>query len=303
MKKTTGMIFNIQHFCIGDGPGIRTTVFFKGCNLHCPWCHNPEGISPKQQFFWDGSHCVRCGRCIAVCPAGALYMGNDENIKKDEMKCLLCGKCYEICENEAIEPVGREYEVQELFDLLEKEKLYFTNSGGGVTASGGEALLQADFVRELFRKLKEAGISTALDTAACVNYAQLEKVLAYTDIVLLDLKIADERLHEEIVGKSNALILDNLQKMQMYPADIYIRIPVVGGINDNLDNFRKTAAFIKGKKNIKSVKLLPYHKLGIDKSKRLYGRDQKEFLVPDDELLAEACRVFKDNGICAGCED
>lgn len=253
MKEMMGRIFNIQHFCIGDGPGIRTTVFLKGCNLHCPWCHNPESISPKIQYFCnaDGSK----------------------------------------------EKIGEEYTTQELISVLVKEKPYFDSSGGGITFSGGEPLLQSEFVALAAAKLKETGISTAVDTAGCVPFSNFEKVLPFTDYVLFDLKHMDEQKNQNITGADNRLVLDNLKRLEDYPIKIYVRMPVVKGMNDSLEHFRMAAEFLKDHKKIENVELLPYHNLGIDKSRKLSGEIQAEFQAPSRKRMSMAGRILEEAGL------
>lgn len=253
MEEIMGRIFNIQHFCIGDGPGIRTTVFLKGCNLHCPWCHNPESISSKIQYFCnpDGSR----------------------------------------------EKIGEDYTVPKLVSALVKEKPYFDSSGGGITFSGGEPLLQSEFVALAARQFKELGITTAVDTAGCVPFSCFEKVLPFTEYVLFDLKHMDERKNKRITGADNSLVLNNLKKLENYPVKIYIRIPVIQGMNDTLDHFQMAAEFLKNHRRIESVELLPYHNLGIDKSRKLSGEVQVEFYVPSQKRVNMAGRILKKAGI------
>jgi pyruvate formate lyase activating enzyme len=241
-----GNIFNIQRFSVHDGPGIRTTVFLKGCTLSCAWCHNPESIDPRisPQF---------------------------------SEKSKLAGR------------VATAEEV--LFEVL-KDIEYYNNSGGGMTISGGEPLLQADFTAEILKAAKDKKIHTALDTAANVPWQAFEKVLPFVDLVLLDLKIMDPELHQIYTGSDNKKIHENARKLFETGKEVNIRIPVIGGINDTILNARLTAEFIKGYQNITEVKLLPYHSLGVDKAKTL-GINQQEFVTPDREILEKMANEFE----------
>ncbi len=204
-----GLIFNIQRFSIHDGPGIRTTVFFKGCSLRCFWCHNPESIHPHPQIQLFLQKCIGCGKCFEICPVGAHCMIDGERVFLREL-CRNCGKCAEICYADALVLAGKWLTAREVMDEVEKDKPFYENSDGGVTISGGEPLLQADFARALLEECKKEGLHTVVDTAGNVPWEAFEKVLPFTDLFLYDLKAADEEFHRQVTGAGNARILDKV---------------------------------------------------------------------------------------------
>ncbi len=283
-----GKIFNIQRFSVHDGPGIRTTVFLKGCNLRCRWCHNPESISGQTQLQYFEEKCVGCGMCDRYCPEGITLA---QLAAGDMAACTLCGKCADVCMEEALKLTGEEKTADEVMDIVKRDLDYYENSGGGVTISGGEPLLQPDFVREILQKAKAAGIHTALDTAGNVPYGSFEKVLPYTDLVLFDIKLCDNDRHREYMGVENTRILENLGKLLEEGVDVHIRIPLMKGVNDDADNIRKTAALVGGRQNVKQVDLLPYHALGSSKSQSI-GRAMEDFEAPGEAELEQLKKMF-----------
>jgi pyruvate formate lyase activating enzyme len=208
-------VLDIQRMSTEDGPGIRTTVFLKGCNLKCAWCHNPESISPQPEVVWLEARCIGCGSCVAACGTGALTSGK-AGIAIDRAVCMRCMACAGACPTGALERKGVRYDVDTLVRELVKDRAYFEKSGGGVTASGGEPLLQSGFVRELFRRLTDAGVHTALDTAACLPWDMLEDVLEHTKLLLLDLKLVDDEQHRLFTGQGNAHVLENARLAAAY---------------------------------------------------------------------------------------
>lgn len=263
------MIFDIQRNSFVDGPGIRTTVFFKGCNLRCRWCHNPESQSFEKQMMFYKDKCTGCGKCREVCP-------------NHLQSCDFCGKCELYCPAEARKICGREYTSDEVLAEVIKDKAFYENSGGGVTFSGGECMLQLDFLCEILEKCKSAGIHTAVDTAGNVPWKSFEKILPFTDLFLYDIKAFGAELHRKGTGVSNELILENLKNLSGR-ADIIVRIPVIGGYNDNDEEIRQIADFLKQIKIIKA-ELLPYHAMGEHKYTAL-GRNPENFRVPDKERM------------------
>lgn len=273
-----GKIFDIQRNSMVDGPGIRTTVFFKGCNLDCKWCHNPEGKSPKPQLMFFQGRCKGCGACKKVCPNGL-------------EKCTLCGKCEIECEFEARKICGKDYEVDEVLDIILKDKTFYAVSGGGVTFSGGECLLQLEFLFELLKRCKKNSIHTAVDTAGDIPFSAFEKIMPFTDLILYDLKCIDEKLHLEGTGKSNQRILSNLKKLsEVYEGKIIIRVPLVEGFNTDGSELEKMAEFIKGLK-VYDVEVLPYHDMGQSKSLAL-GEKYLTYKTPDKEKIEFAKNLF-----------
>lgn len=242
-------IFDIQRGSYVDGPGIRTTVFFKGCNLRCRWCHNPESQHRETQMLFYRDRCVSCGKCKSVCP-------------EQGKTCTLCGRCTLFCPEDARELCGKNVTVDEIFRQIAKDKQFFETSGGGVTCSGGECMLQADFLCELLRRCREADIHTAVDTAGNVPWDAFEKILPYTNLFLYDIKCITEDRHIAGTGVSNRRILENLRRISaVFSGQIHIRIPVVPGFNDSAEEMEKIRLFLK-KISCNQVELLPYHRLG-----------------------------------------
>ncbi|MBQ9941583.1 MAG: glycyl-radical enzyme activating protein [Christensenellaceae bacterium] len=290
METTTkARIVDIQRFSTQDGPGIRTTVFFKGCSLNCRWCHNPETIDPRPGVGWTEKDCIRCGLCAAVCPKGAIAPKREDY---DRAACIACGACIEECLENALRRLGEELSPQQLFGRLLKDENYYKNSGGGVTFSGGEPLLQADAVAETFALCKNAGIHTALDTAGHVNFAAFQKVLPVTDLVLFDIKMVDGDRHKTYTGADNKTILANLHKLLEMGVPMEVRIPLMSGVNDDEQNIRATAQLINGKSNITKVKLLPYHNMGASKRAMAGLGEAEEFTPPTNEKLTQLAALF-----------
>lgn len=272
----TATIFDIERNSFADGPGIRTTVFFKGCNLQCIWCHNPESQQRTPQMMFYSDKCRGCGKCKEVC---------------DNKDCTLCGKCALYCPADARKVCGKEYTADEVLAEIIKDKAYYQASGGGVTLSGGECLLQLDFVVELLKKCKQNGIHTAIDTAGHIPFECFEKVMPYTDLFLYDIKLFDSEKHKKYVGVDNKLILDNLKKLIKSNARVWVRIPIITGINDSVLEMQKIKEFLSGEKQVEKIELLPYHALGENKY-RAIGRIPQEFLVPDSDKIEKIRKIF-----------
>lgn len=267
MKKA--IIFDIQRNSFVDGPGIRTTVFFKGCNLKCAWCHNPESQSSKPQIMFYREKCTNCGCCEGITAQNKDF----------------------ICFNDAKEICGKRYDVDEVLDIILKDKDFYDNSNGGVTFSGGECMLQIDFLCELLRKCKKYGIHTAVDTAGNVPWSHFERILEYTDLFLYDIKILKSEKHKHFTGVENQLILNNLKKLFESGVKLYIRIPVICGINDSVEEMQKIKSFIMPYKPVK-IELLPYHKLGEYKYAAL-NMKKIEFESPDKNIIKQLNLVFE----------
>ena len=262
-------IFDIQRASFVDGPGIRTTVFFKGCNLKCAWCHNPESQSPKTEMLFYKSKCTECGKCKEKC----------EKIRE---KCDFCGKCALFCPNDAREVCGREYTADEVFEIIEKDRSFYEGSGGGVTFSGGECMLQIDFLYQILKKCKEAGIHTAVDTAGHVPFEYFKRIMPYTDLFLYDVKCADSEKHRKYTGVGNEQILINLKKLLDSYARVIIRVPVISGVNDSEEEIGKIKKICTG---AEKIELLPYHAMGEHKYEAL-GRETPEFFSPSEDKLS-----------------
>ena len=284
-----GRIFQIKRFAVHDGDGIRTTVFFKGCPLKCVWCHNPESLSVKAELAYFPHKCIGCGECVEVCPAGAHTLtGGGRSYHRDN--CLACGKCAEACLGNALNFYGEERTVEEILPELLKDKEFYQNSGGGVTLSGGECLLQADFCAALLKTLKENGVHTAVDTCGFVPQTALEKVMPYTDLFLYDVKALDEETHERCTGKSNRQILRNLLYLDEKGCKTEIRIPFVPDYNDG--EMDSIAEFCKGLKHITKVEVLPYHNYAGSKYESLGLPNTLPIRTPTDEEVEKAKAKF-----------
>ena len=269
MEKSRGLIFDIKRFAVHDGPGIRTTVFMKGCPLRCMWCQNPESIDKETELMFFKNRCVLCGECVKVCPKGVHRIGNKgERIIKREF-CIKCGKCIEICPTQALERVGKWVTVDEILEEVQRDRAFYEMSGGGVTISGGEPTFQNEFVKNLLKECKNIGLHTCLDTSGYCKWKRLESLLKYVDLLLYDIKHMDASLHKTFTGVSNKLILENLRKVVAKgKKEINIRMPLIPGYNDSIDNIKNTVKYIV-QLGIKEIEILPYHRLGIAKYEQL----------------------------------
>ena len=271
------LIFDIQRGSYVDGPGIRTTVFFKGCNLKCKWCHNPESQYNSKQILFYKNKCSACGKCKSVCP----YCFE---------KCDFCGKCAYICPNHAREVCGKEYTIEEVFNEIIKDKRFYQFSKGGVTFSGGECLLQIDFLEEILRKCKQNDVHTAIDTAGCVPWEYFERILPYTDLFLFDVKCISENLHKEGTGASNRLILNNLQKLKEKQCKIIVRVPLIIEFNCNDEEMGEIAKYLN-QLDVEKVELLPYHAMGEYKWDAI-GLNANQYTVPTKEQIKKYSSLF-----------
>ncbi|MEE8397725.1 MAG: glycyl-radical enzyme activating protein [Desulfobacterales bacterium] len=298
MRQEEGLIFDIKKLAVHDGPGIRTTVFFKGCPLHCWWCHNPEAIHPDPELVRFEAKCIGCGECFVVCPQHVHEALPDGTRAYHQERCLLCGKCVDVCYAEALVMEGRKVSVAELMTELRKDIPFYENSGGGITLSGGEPLFQHAFVLSLLRQCKAEGLHTVLDTSGQAPWAVFSEILPYVDLVLYDIKHMDDRKHRTHTGASNRLALENLKKLGQYGIPMEIRMPIIPGINDAEDDILAAARFLAGIKGIRRVQLLPYHKLGQSKYPRL-GKDYKlpDVEPPASDHMEEIAASFQPFGI------
>ena len=293
----TGTIFDINRFAVHDGDGIRTTVFFKGCPLRCVWCHNPEGLAEMPQLAFYAHKCTNCGLCAANCPSGA-HKITDGVHRFDRTACLACGKCETLCINGALKLYGQTVTVEKLLPVLIQDKAFYDNSGGGVTLSGGECLLQASFCGELLKALKQNGIHTAVDTCGDVPREAINAVLAYTDIFLYDIKALDERLHLRCTGHSNRQILENLHYLADKNVPVEIRYPFVPGYNDG--EAEEIAAFLAQFSNITKVRMLPYHNYAGSKYAALGLENKSPAVLPEETALKAARACFSKRDIKVG---
>lgn len=269
-----GMIFNIQRFSVNDGPGIRTTIFLKGCLLHCAWCHNPESISPKKEIALRADRCIRCGDCYTRCPNHAIIQNNGSYITIRE-SCLVCGTCLEVCVAEARDIVGREMTTEEVMQEILRDVVFYNQSDGGVTFSGGEPLLQYEFLLSLLEACKQKDIHTAVDTSGFTSASILERIALYTDLFLYDLKTMNDARHLKFIGVSNRCILENLRLLAGWNKQIIIRVPIIPDVNDDDESLHAIGSFVNSLRIVKQIHLLPFHQSGIEK----YTRLSKEYTM------------------------
>ena len=293
------LVTNIQGYSIHDGPGIRTVVFFKGCGLECRWCSNPECISPFPEVGLVKRLCTRCGKCAEVCPTGALVFKEDEVPHIDRTLCTGCGECSEVCTYGAIVHYGKQMTVEEIYDIVHRDKMFYDSSGGGVTVSGGEPLLHPERVHDLFQKCRDTGIHTCMETSGYVPLSSVQKVLPYTDYVLFDLKQLDSEKHLRYTGKSNNMILANAKTVIESNVETLFRMPLIPGINDDMQNIEDTAEFLSSLGNDACrIELMPYHQLGKGKYESL---DKVYHLsnisAPEPEQVESAKTAFENFGI------
>ena len=271
--QTKGFIFDLKKFAIHDGPGIRSTVFFKGCPLRCRWCHNPESMSSAQEVMVFAQRCLAaCRKCLELCQEKALTKG-EKGISLNRGRCTACGLCAAACPCEALQMAGRVVSVEQVMDDLGKDAVFYQGSGGGVTFSGGEPLAQIDFLQELLLASKKHGWHTAVDTCGHAPFASFEKIMPLVDLFLYDLKIMDPLKHNSFTGEGNGLILDNLTRLSHSSSSLAIRIPLIPGSNDSQTDIKQLADFCASLPRVHHVHLLPYHLGGSGKRKRLDQAD------------------------------
>lgn len=268
------IISDIQRFCMHDGPGIRTTVFFKGCSLRCEWCHNPETQLCQREMLFYKEKCIGCGACSEC----------------DKDTCILCGECAKGCPTGARELVGKEYTSEEVYEEIRRDVAFYGEKGG-VTFSGGECMMQIEPLTEVLKKCKEKGIHTAVDTAGYVPFENFEKILPYTDLFLYDIKLFDSKKHKKYIGVDNKLILENLKRLFSVGTKIWIRIPIVPSVNDSIEEMKKIKDFLDECGTPQKIELLPYHPMGESKSQAL-GKTPHLFETPDSEKMKSLKEIF-----------
>ena len=297
MASVTGTVFNIQRYSIDDGPGIRTTVFFKGCPLSCVWCSNPESQNLAPELMHRESICKRCYRCVAACPVGAITVGAD-GIDIDRDVCTVCGDCVEVCPHDAMRITGREMTVDEVMDVIRRDADFYRDSGGGITLSGGEVLLQPDFALAVFKASKELGFHTTLDTAGQGDTEALKRLLPYVDLVYFDIKHIDPKVHRAQAGRTNEAILSNFKEVAASDVPVVVRVPVVPGFNDSSDAISDIADLVATESPGATVHLLPYHRYGQQKYDML-GLDYELAAAetPSPEFMKAARKIVEGRGL------
>jgi pyruvate formate lyase activating enzyme len=283
-KPITGLIWDIKKYAIHDGPGIRTTVFLKGCPLRCPWCCNPESQDLCPEIIWLAENCIHCHRCLDNCPSQAISEEAGQKKRIDRNRCDFCGICINNCPHQALNLIGKRMTVSEVLKKVVEDAIFYVRSGGGLTLTGGEPTAQSDFAYELLRqyKVRERGSHTAIETCGFVDWPTLSHLLEYTDLVLYDIKHMDSGHHLRLLGVSNELILQNARRIAKSHSRLVIRLPLIPGINDTEENIRKTAAFARRLPQVEELDLLPYHRLGENK----YARLNREYALSGIRMLS-----------------
>lgn len=286
-------VFEIERYGTEDGPGIRTVVFLKGCNLRCRWCQNPESQSPEPQVMYYKTQCVACRRCVEACPADAIVVSPNQGFLTDHTKCIRCGACVDACFTNARKMIGQRMTVEEVMKEVRKDKQFYDTSGGGVTFSGGEPLLQAEVLAQVATRCRQEGIHVALETAGHVRWETIESILPVINRVYMDLKHIDSEEHRLHTGVPNDRILENIRKTAELATDFVLRVPVVPGVNDTEDVQNRIFEYLANKTNVRVVELLPFHKLGVSKFEGL----GMQYTMQDAQNMSKAeCEPFAEIG-------
>lgn len=296
-----GLIFDIQRHCTEDGPGIRTTVFLKGCVMHCPWCQNPEGVKPYKELVWYEMRCIGALKCIKACPKEALTPTQKKLFIKRN-SCDACGKCVEACPSGALEVIGKYYTVEEVFNIVSKDRIFYEKSGGGVTLSGGEPSAQPEFSLQLLQKMKQANIHAAIETCAGTDWRILGPIVEVTDLVILDLKLMDEHKHYNVLGVPLERVLTNALNIAKSGKPMWVRTPIIPRYTDDEENIRRIARFIKHNlPTVERYELLAFNKACASKYRRLdlAWELESENLI-HEERMEKLADVARKEGIRVG---
>lgn len=293
---TAGMIFDIKKYSINDGPGIRTTVFLKGCPLDCWWCHNPESKSNKPELMYRANRCTLCAECVDDCPLGAISLNGKANTNRNV--CDSCGLCADVCYNGARELLGREMTVADIMKEIERDVPFFDQSKGGVTFSGGEPLLQRKFLAEVLKACRAHDIHTVVDTSGFASWETFESIREDVNLFLYDLKSMDDEQHKKYTGVSNKLVLENLRRLDDVGTHCVVRIPLIPGVNDNQENLVESGKFLASLRNVQSVDLMGYHDIAQGKYESL-GMEYRlpETKAPLAQSMQAAAKLLEDFGL------
>lgn len=292
-----GTIFNIQRFCTHDGPGIRTTVFLKGCPLRCPWCHNPEGIGREPEIAIDPRKCIGCRACLENCTRGGHEVGPEGEHVYHEEACIRCGSCADGCYAGAIEMIGEEKTAQDVMDVVVRDKPFYDNSGGGVTLSGGEPLYQPAFSAAILQLSREGGIATAVESSCASSWKVILQLDGLVDLWMIDVKHMDPAKHRELTGGDNGIVLDNVRRISAEGRPIVLRLPLVPGLNDEATSLRALGAFAAEVRPSGGLEVMPFHRFGEGK----YDRIRKDYVLGEmpsagDDDVRRAVGILRDAG-------
>lgn len=291
-----GLIFDIKRFAVHDGPGIRTTVFLKGCPLHCLWCHSPESQRPEPELMYFTNLCLQCSECVIVCPTQAQTTDTTQKIVRD--RCTRCGHCVKACYQGALKMVGTYLEVDEVLHELQKDAQYYRQSQGGITLSGGEPLLQPQFTQALLKACKDQYYHTALETCGYATWSRFQSILPSVDLVFYDLKHINREKHIQFTGVSNDLIIHNLRKLDQMGPSYVVRVPVIPTVNDDPDDVEAMATLCSSLKHLQFIELLPYHRLGASKYQHLArSYALSDLLPPQDDVITQFSEAFQSQGL------
>lgn len=295
MNSISGYFMEPQNFSVNDGNGIRTIIFFAGCPLKCKWCSNPESCTNSNKIAYYEKTCIQCGRCAQVCPYGVGISLKDIGERK---KCKSCGLCVEVCPNNSRKNLIYSYDCEEILKIIEKQRIFYRYSGGGVTFSGGEATLQAGVLRELVNKLYDKAIDLAIETCGYFEFEQVKDIFEKLNLIFIDIKHMDDNKHMFYTGVSNKKILSNISRLNELKVPVVVRIPVVDGVNSDIENIRETARFIKDNIDVPKLELLPYHSFGDSKYEALgLEKPSKQFKSPSQEALRKLYKIVEDEGV------
>ena len=297
LEMTSGIVFDIRKFSIQDGPGIRTTVFLKGCPLACQWCHNPESQQDIPQLLYFQSRCVLCGACVDVCPHAAIPSGEAPKFP-DLALCEACGACVEACVYDARQISGAYMAVEEIMEIVQRDVPFYEESGGGVTVSGGEPFRQPAFLRSLLKHCKALDIHTVVDTCGLAPWESIEDVLPYVDLFLYDLKLIDPQQHQKYTGNGNCSILQNLERLAAVDVNILVRFPVIPGVTDTPQNLQQMADYVLSLSESIPIEVLPYHSAAEGKHQRIQmPYNLSEIETPSESRIPEIEAYFESRGI------